>query len=83
MNDENDFMLSTYDNSFNPFTEFEAWLKEDARLGHNCCGLLARTSNVNDIASDQENNKKILEAMDFIVRQEPTIYRKVLRSDYA
>ncbi len=79
---EKDSMLTTYDNPFNPFTEFDRWWKEDLLLGHNCCGLLANESNVSDIASDEVNDKAIIEAMERIVKREPMIYKIVYQSDF-
>ena len=78
-----DFMLTTFDNPFNPFDDFESWFKYDSIvLGYNTCSLLAKTSNVSDITSDDVNEKEIDEAMNEIVRRNPTLYKKVLRSDY-
>lgn len=34
VNEEKDSFLTTYDNPFNPFTDFVRWLKEDLILGH-------------------------------------------------
>ena len=79
---EKDSMLTTFDNPFNPFTEFDRWWKEDLLLGHNCCGLLANESNVADIASDEVNDKAIIEAMERIVKREPMIYKIVYQSDF-
>lgn len=78
-----DYMLTTYDNKIDPFSNFEAWLKEDIRLGHDCCGLLARESATSQVLGDDINDGKIDEAMDRIIEREPTIYRKVLASDYS
>lgn len=79
---EKDSMLTTFDNPFNPFTEFDRWWKEDLLLGHNCCGLLANESNVSDVASDEVNDKAIIEAMERIVKREPMIYKIVYQSDF-
>lgn len=79
---EKDSMLTTFDNPFNPFTEFDRWWKEDLLLGHNCCGLLANESNVSDIASDEVNDKAVIEAMERIVKREPMIYKIVYQSDF-
>lgn len=79
---EKDSMLTTFDNPFNPFTEFDRWWKEDLLLGHNCCGLLANESNVSDIASDEVNDKAIIEAMERIVKREPMVYKIVYQSDF-
>ena len=77
-----DSMLTTFDNPFNPFKEFDLWWKEDLRLGHDCCGLLARTANTSDLASDDINEAEIDRAMNEIVEKEPMIYKKVSNSDY-
>ena len=79
---EKDSMLTTFDNPLNPFTEFDRWWKEDLLLGHNCCGLLANESNVSDVASDEVNDKAIIEAMERIVKREPMIYKIVYQSDF-
>lgn len=75
-------MLTTFDNPFNPFTEFDRWWKEDLLLGHNCCGLLANESNVSDVSSDEVNDKAIIEAMERIVKREPMVYKIVYQSDF-
>ena len=77
-----DYMLTTYDNKIDPFSNFEAWLKEDIRLGHDCCGLLAKESATSQVLGDDVNDSKIDDAMDRIIEREPTIYRKVLATDY-
>lgn len=84
MNDvsENDYMLTTYDNPINPFTDFEAWFKMDMILGHNTCGTLANEAQTSHIFSDEVNEKEIDRAMNYIISQEPLIYKKVFRSDY-
>ena len=78
---EKDSMLTTFDNPFNPFTEFDRWWKEDLLLGHDCCGLLANESNVSDVSSDEVNDKAIIEAMERIVKREPMVYKIVYQSD--
>ena len=74
VNDE--IMLTTYDNPFNPFENFEAWWKEDLRLGHDCCGTLAKVAGWNDVVSDAVNEVEVLRAIDEVVATEPTINRK-------
>lgn len=77
-----DYMLTTYDNPYNPFTEFDRWFKEDMILGHDCCGTLARFAASSDILSDSVNEKDTQLAMDQIIEMDPTIYRKVKASDF-
>lgn len=82
MSEAKDFMLTTFDNSFNPFTEFDAWFKEDHRLGHNCCEILAIESAVSDVSSEELREQDTLKAIDRIVDRLPMIYRKVEKSDF-
>lgn len=77
-----DFMLTTFDNPFNPFTEFDAWFKEDHRLGHNTCELLALVSATSDVSSEEVNEIDTSLAMDEIVQREPMIYKKVKATDF-
>lgn len=82
INEKDDFMLTTFDNPFNPFTQFEIWYKTDMILGHDCCGTLAREAATSEIFSDAVNEKYIYEAAKRICESEPMIYRMVLESDY-
>lgn len=75
-------MLTTFDNNFNPFTDFERWWKEDLRLGHDCCGTLALNALTSEVFSDEVNRQIIDDAMKDIVKQEPTIYKIVTEKDY-
>lgn len=79
---EKDSMLTTFDNPFNPFVDFFRWWKEDLLLGHDCCGLLAKESNVSDVASDEVNDKAVVDAMERIVKNEPMIYKIVYKEDF-
>jgi hypothetical protein len=75
MEKSNDFMLTTVDNPFNPFNEFESWFKTDLILGWKTCQLLANEANTSEIASDSVNEIEILEAMKRIVSEYPLIYQ--------
>ena len=46
-------MLTTRDNPFNPYTNFEAWYQYDTKMGYNTMNYLARmVSPVLDVDSD-------------------------------
>lgn len=79
---ENDFMLTTFDNPFNPFDEFEIWWKTDLLLGYDCCSLLAKEASISSIVSEEQNEIEIDRAMDEICRRYPTIFKKVTKQDY-
>ena len=82
-NDQDSYcMLTTYDNPYNPFTQFNLWFKHDMLLGHNCCGLLAKTACLNNIQSDYYNQKDVNDAINYICKEFPLIYKKVYRSDF-
>ena len=78
---ENDYMVTTYDNPYDPFMQFNLWFKYDMMLGHNCCGILNETANVNSVQSENLNEKDVEDAIDYIVKQNPTIYKKVSKLD--
>lgn len=82
MNEQKDFMLTTFDNPFNPFTDFDRWFKEDLRLNHHCCELLSLNANTSNAFSDEKNDQIIIEAIDDICRRSPTLYRKVTKEDF-
>lgn len=78
-----DYMLTTYDNPFNPFEDFVAWWKQDLLLGHDTCGALAREAATSPLFSDEVNDKATVDAMDYLCASEPMLYRKVVKDDYA
>ena len=59
--------LSTSDNPWDPFEDFEEWYVEDMRLGHNTCGLLARVCVTSDELSLANQGYALREAIDEIV----------------
>lgn len=75
-------MITTHDNPFNPFDNFVAWYKEDMRLGHDTCGLLATKAQINAFSSDYLKEQAEEEAIDELVSTYPEIFKKVYRSDY-
>lgn len=74
-------MLSTIDNPYNPFTNYDEWLTYDLH-NHNSCALLDQFAKTSSALSDQENNREIVRAIDEIVRTDPLgIYIKVMSND--
>lgn len=75
-----EFMLTTIDNPFNPFTHFDEWLHFDMEKGYNSCAYLARISRTSDELSENDNNLQIEKAIDEIIKFDPlNIYKKVTR----
>lgn len=77
MSKRKDFMLTTTDNPYNPFTQWEDWYKFDMINGYDCCGLLDRVSKTSSKFGDERNDAEIYQAIDEIVKNEPIIYKKV------
>lgn len=75
-------MLTTVDNPFNPFTQFDDWMNYDREKGYYTCEYLARIAKTSDDLSEEENAEQIDEAIDEIVRLNVLgIYKKVYKED--
>lgn len=72
-------MLTTIDNPFDPFTQFNEWNQFDIEKGYYSCSLLARIAKTSDSLSDYENELEIERAIDAIIKDVDflQIYRKV------
>ena len=77
-------MLTTIDNPYDPVKQFDEWYACDrdlARKGNypDSCSLLARIAKTSDQLSDQLNDKIVEDAIDEIIKNEPTKrYKKVV-----
>jgi hypothetical protein len=75
-----DSMLTTVDNPFDPFTEYDAWYSWDAAAGYHTPGLLARIVITSDELSDADQHVAVEDAIDEIVRENVLgVYKKVTR----
>lgn len=71
--------LSTVDNPYNPFKQFNEWLAFDNEFDYNCCGILARLAVTTNDLMPQEVNKIIEKAVDDFVFADPIgLYCKVV-----
>ena len=76
----NECMLSTLDNPFDPFEQFDSWFLFDNEKGYNSCGRLARIAKLSDDMSEQEVNEETERAIDEIIKYDFTnTYKKVRR----
>lgn len=83
MESTKEYMLTTKDNPWNPFTHFDEWFAFDESHGYCSCGLLARISASTDELSDEIENKQNELAIDEIIKLDPFgIYKKVSRDDF-
>ena len=75
-------MLTTIDNPYNPFIEFDLWFMFDVEKGYYTCNYLARIANVTDDMSDKEEEIEIERAIDEILLYNPlNIYKKIKRNN--
>lgn len=73
-------MLTTTDNPYDPFEEFDSWLAFDNRAGHYTLSYLARIVIVSDELSDADYNLAIEQAIDEILEYNVNgLYKKVTR----
>ena len=80
--DNKRFMLTTIDNPFDPFTQFEQWFLFDVEKGYNSCSYLARIAKTSDQFTEDENDKEIERAIDEIIKYDfMNIYKKVTKEE--
>ena len=75
---DSDVMITTIDNPYNPFMQFEEWKAFDEMKGYYTCEYLARIATTSPDLSDAENSLEMTRAIDEICRINPLgIYKKV------
>lgn len=62
-------MLTTIDNPYDPFTDFDNWYNFDVSNGYNSCAYLSRIANTSDEFPDEFNQMETERAIDEIVEQ--------------
>ena len=78
----NEVMLTTIDNPYNPFEQFDLWLLFDKEKGYNTCEYLARIVNLTNDMSEKEIEVATDRAIDDIIINDPFgIYKKVTSED--
>lgn len=61
-------MITSADNPYNPFKDFDSWLKFDMFKGYRTCERLASICFTSDQLSDEENQKIIDDAINELMR---------------
>ena len=64
MSEVKEFMLSTSDNPYNPFTQFKEWYAFDIQKGYNTCSYLARVCELSEDVCDRETRLSINDAIE-------------------
>lgn len=78
-------MLTTIDNPFDYFEQFDLWLQFDKDNHYNSCERLARIANLTEEMTQKEEFEEIERAIDEIIKHDfLNIYKKVKRpvTDY-
>ena len=77
--------ITTYDNPFDPFTNFGEWCSYDCQLGYNTCQLIDRVYNAfietNEI-DEVESELLRVESMKRIVSLMPNVYRIIKKETF-
>ena len=72
--------LTTIDNPFDPFNDFNNWFMFDVSKGYNSCAYLSRIAKTSEQFTDEENYSEIERAIDEIIKYDfLNIYKKVKR----
>jgi hypothetical protein len=67
MPDNTDYMLTTMDNPWNPYTNYDEWFAFDRAQGYDTPGYLARIVNSSNDLSEADQEQAISDAIDEIV----------------
>lgn len=74
--------LTTFDNPFDPFEQFDQWFLFDVEKGYNSSSRLARIAKISDEMTEKEVNEEIERAIDKIIYYDfMNIYKKVYRKE--
>ena len=72
--------LTTVDNPYDPFDDFDSWYQFDMDKGYSTCSYLDRIARTSDQFTDEENEREIERAIDEIIKYDfMNIYVKVKR----
>ena len=74
--------LTTFDNPWDPFTNFTQWMLFDTEKGYNTCAYLGRIAHTSDEFTDEENQAEVERAIDEIIQYDfMNIYRKIYKTN--
>jgi hypothetical protein len=75
-------MLTTIDNPFDPFTQYDEWCAFDEQEGYHTFAYIARIAKTSEELSEEDENVAIESAIDEIVKLNINgKYKKVFRSN--
>lgn len=75
-------MLTTIDNPYDPFTQFDEWYAYDEAQDYHTCAYLARITKSSDELSEADEESAIESAIDEIINLNVLgIYKKVTKDE--
>jgi hypothetical protein len=78
---ERECKLTTFDNPFDPFEQFDSWFMFDVEKGYYSSSKLARVAKLTDDMSQKEVDEEIERAIDRIIELDFTnTFKKVTRN---
>ena len=78
---DTEYMLTTVDNPFDPFTRFDEWYEYDMKLGYHTLSFLDRIAFNSSELSEPDQALAIQNAIDEIVQENVSgMWRKVSRN---
>ena len=78
---DNECMLTTFDNPFDPFEQFTSWFLFDVEKGYDTCSYLGRIVQIEDDMTQKEYDEAVEVAIDSIIENDfLNIYKKVRRN---
>ena len=72
-------MLTTYDNPFDPFEDWDNWRRYDEDHGYYTCAYLARMTDSSPELSEADQELAVLIAMQKIVEFEPETFKTITK----
>lgn len=80
---EIEYMLTTVDNPYSPFTEWDEWYAFDTQKGYHTSAFLARVVRLSPELSETDQRLAIDQAIDEIVKENVSgMWRKVSKDFY-
>lgn len=82
MKNKKEIKITTFDNPFSPFTQFDEWYQYDIQKGYDTLGTLSRMTMNSSRLSERDQMRIIGDSMIELVKMLPQTYKLVLEEDY-